>query len=134
MISLLVCLLLISINDIKEKKIPNSLVIAMYLIGVLNILSGRVSNAESIIGLLLLPIILLLVSKICNYALGMGDIKLISAIGFVLGFGSQIVILAVGMSLCLIVLAITRKKAIFLGPFISFGAFIALIIGQFIVK
>ena len=85
-------------------------------------------------GLLVLPIIILLVSMICKFKVGMGDIKLISAIGFMLGFWSQIVVLTAGMILCLIVLAITRKKMIFLGPFISFGVFVALIIGQFIVK
>ena len=131
---LIICLILISIKDIKERKIPNTLVVAIYFIGILNLISGRVSYAESIMGLLIMPVIILLVSKLFKYKVGMGDIKLISAIGFALGFGSQIVVLAVGMGLCLIVLAITRKKSIFLGPFISFGAFIALIIGRFIVK
>ena len=131
---LIICLILISIKDIKERKIPNTLIVAIYLIGILNLISGLVSYAESIEGLLIMPVIILLVSKLFKYKVGMGDIKLISAIGFALGFGIQIVILAVGMGLCLMVLAITRKKSIFLGPFISFGAFIALIIGQFIVK
>ena len=133
-ILLIICLLLVSINDIKKRKIPNSLVVAIFLIGILNLISGRVSYAESIAGLLIMPVIIFSVAKLCKFKLGMGDIKLISAIGFALGFGSQIVILAVGMSLCLIVLIYSRKKSIFLGPFISFGAFIALIIGQFIVK
>ena len=131
---LIICLILISIKDIKERTIPNTLVVAIYLIGILNLISGRVNYAESIMGLLIMPVIILLVSKLFKYKVGMGDIKLISAIGFALGFGSQIVVLAVGMGVCLMVLAITRKKAIFLGPFISFGAFIALIIGRFIVK
>ena len=126
---LIICLILISINDIKSKKIPNNLVIAIYLIGILNLISGQVSYAQSIAGLLILPIIILLVSKLSKFKVGIGDIKLISAIGFVLGFGSQLVILAAGMGLCLMVLVITRKKSIFLGPFISFGALFALIIG-----
>ena len=131
---LIICLILISIKDIKERKIPNTLIVAIYLIGILNLISGLVSYAESIEGLLIMPVVILLVSKLFKYKVGLGDVKLISAIGFALGFGRQILILAVGMGVCLMVLAITRKKSIFLGPFISFGAFIALIIGQFIVK
>ena len=128
-VELCLCLGLISISDIKEKKIPNSLVVAVYLIGILNLCAGRVSYADSIAGLSVMPIIILLVSKISKFKVGMGDVKLISAIGFALGFGSQMLILASGMTLCLMVLIITRKKSIFLGPFISFGALFALIIG-----
>ena len=128
-VELLLCLGLISISDIKNKIIPNSLILALYLIG---FYSGRVSNAESIIGATLLPVILIMLNSVFN--IGGGDIKLISALGFCLGFWSQMVILLVGMSLSLTVAVITRKKAIILGPFIIFGAIFALIMGDFLVK
>lgn len=128
-VELFLCLGLVSISDIKRKIIPNSLVVVLFLIG---IISGRVSNAESIMGATLLPAILML---LCNkYPLGGGDIKLISALGFCLGFWSQMVILVVGMTLSLTVAIISRKKAIILGPFIIFGAIYALIMGEFLVK
>lgn len=137
MISLLVCLLLISINDIREKKIPNSLVIAIYLIGLLNLisgrvsnacldLSGRVSNAEQIVGLLFIPLIILCIMTITKYKIGMGDIKLISAIGFGLGLWNQMIIILIGFGLALVTMK--KEKTIALGPFISIGVLITLII------
>ena len=128
-VELFLCLGLVSISDIRFKKIPNSLIVTLYLIG---IVTGRVSNAQSIIGVFVLPCILVLLSS--KFPIGGGDIKLISAIGFCLGFWYQMVILVVGMSLSLAVTLITRKKAIILGPFISFGAIFALIMGEFLVK
>ena len=125
----ILCLGLVSISDIRFKKIPNSLILALFLIG---ITTGRMSNVESTIGAFVLPCILIILSS--KYPIGGGDIKLISALGFCLGFWSQMVILAVGMSLSLTVAAITRKKAIILGPFIIFGVIFALIMGDFLVK
>lgn len=128
-VELLLCLGLVSISDIRFKKIPNSLIVALFLIG---IVTRRMSGAESIIGATLLPCILVFLS--CKFPIGGGDIKLISALGFCLGFWCQMLILVVGMSLSLAVKLITRKKAIILGPFISFGAIFALIMGEFLVK
>ncbi|MCR5430479.1 MAG: A24 family peptidase [Eubacterium sp.] len=128
-VELLLCLGLVSISDIRFKKIPDSLVASIFLIG---IISGRVSNAQSIVGAFVLPAILMLLSS--KFSIGGGDIKLISALGFCIGFWCQMVILVVGMSLSLVVTLITRKKAVILGPFISFGGLIALIMGDFLVK
>lgn len=128
-VELFLCLGLVSISDIKRKIIPNSLVVALFLIGIAD---GRVSSVESIIGVFVLPLVLMLLS--CKYPIGGGDIKLISALGFCLGFWCQMVILAIGMSLSLTVAIISRKKAIILGPFIIFGAIFALIMGEFLVK
>ena len=128
-VELFLCLGLVSISDIRFKKIPDSLVASIFLIG---IIAGRVSYAQSIVGAFVLPAILMLLSS--KFPMGGGDIKLISALGFCLGFWCQMVILVVGMSLSLAVTLITRKKAIILGPFISFGAIFALIMGEFLVK
>lgn len=128
-VELLLCLGLVSISDIRFKKIPNSLIVALFMIGIVN---GSACNVESIVGAILLPVILMVLNT--KYPIGGGDIKLISALGFYLGFWYQMVILSVGMSLSLAVTLITRKKAIILGPFISFGAIFALIMGEFLVK
>lgn len=128
-VELLLCLGLVSISDIRFKKIPNSLIVAIFLIG---IITRGICNAESIIGMIVLPIVLLLLSK--KYPIGGGDIKLISALGFCLGFWSQMTVLLVGMSISLTMTVVSGKKVIILGPFISFGAIFALIIGFFLVK
>ncbi len=72
----------------------------------------------------------------------MGDVKLISAIGFCLGFWNQVLAVFVGLFICIVYLFgrfINNKGqkfsvTIFLGPFISFGVLFALIIDKIIVK
>ena len=72
----------------------------------------------------------------------MGDLKLISAIGFCLGFWNQL--LAVFIGFCVFIIYLFSRfiknkeqkfsETIFLGPFISFGVLFALIISKIIVK
>ncbi len=72
----------------------------------------------------------------------MGDVKLISAIGFCLGFWNQLFVVLIGFG-SLIVYIFSRfiknkgqkfRKTYILGPFISFGVLFTLIIGKIIVK
>ena len=130
--SLIASLILVSINDIKTSKIPNSLIVTLYLIGLLNLIDGRVSYALTLTGLVVLPLLVLAATLITGYKIGGGDIKLISALGVVLGFWMLIEAIFIGMIFCLIF--IIKRKEIYLGPFISLGAFVSLIITNFIVK
>lgn len=133
---------MLSVYDIKERRIPNSLVASIYLLGLIGLCSGRVSNAEYFVGLVVLPLISLALIKITNYKIGMGDVKLISAIGFCLGFWNQVLAVFVGFFICIVYLfgRLIKNKGqkfsvtIFLGPFISFGVLFALIIDKIIVK
>ncbi|MBP5772916.1 MAG: prepilin peptidase [Eubacterium sp.] len=139
---LLICLILISVFDVKEKRIPNSLVVSIFLLGLIGLCAGRVSYAESIVGFVVLPLIMLLLSRVTGYKIGMGDIKLISAIGFCLGFWDQLFAILIGFGTCFVYLLSTLIKnkgrefrnTYILGPFISFGVLFTLIINKIIVK
>ena len=139
---IIICLILLSVYDVKERRIPNSLVVSIYLLGLIGLCSGRVSSAESLVGLLALPLIIMALIRITKYKIGMGDVKLISAIGFCLGFWNQVLAVFVGLLICILYLFgrfIKNKEqkfseTIFLGPFISFGVLFALIIDKIIVK
>ncbi len=139
---LIICLILLSVYDVKERRIPNSLVVPVYLLGLIGLCRGRVSGVESFAGLFVLPLIILVLLKNTKYKIGMGDVKLISAIGFCLGFWNQVLAVFVGLLICLVYLFgrfIKNKKqkfseTIFLGPFISFGVLFTLIISKIIVK
>ena len=139
---IIICLILLSVYDVKERRIPNSLVVSIYLLGLIGLCSGRVSSAESLAGLLALPLIIMALIRITKYKIGMGDVKLISAIGFCLGFWNQVLAVFAGLLICIIYLFgrfIKNKKqkfseTIFLGPFISFGVLFTLIISKIIVK
>ena len=133
---IIICLILLSVYDVKERRIPNNLVVSIYLLGLIGLCHGRVSNAESLVGLLALPLIIMALLRITKYKIGMGDVKLISAIGFCLGFWNQVLAVFVGLFICIVYLFgrfIKNKgqkfgETIFLGPFISFGVLFALII------
>ena len=139
---IIICIILLSIYDVKEKRIPNSLVVSIYLLGLIGLCRGRVSGVESFAGLFVLPLIILVLLKITKYKIGMGDVKLLSAIGFCIGFWNQVLAVFVGLLICILYLFvrfIKNKKqklseTIFLGPFISFGVLFALIIDKIIVK
>ncbi len=139
---IIICLILLSVYDVKERRIPNSLVVSIYLLGLIGLCSGRVSSAESLVGLLALPLIIMALIRITKYKIGMGDVKLISAIGFCLGFWNQVLAVFVGLLICILYLFgrfIKNKEqkfseTIFLGPFISFGVLFTLIISKIIVK
>ena len=139
---LIICLILISVYDVKERRIPNSLVVSIYLLGLIGLCSRRVSSAESLVGLLALPLIIMALIKITKYKIGMGDVKLISAIGFCFGFWNQVLAVFIGLFICIVYLFgrfIKNKEkkfseTIFLGPFISFGVLFTLIISKIIVK
>ena len=80
----------------------------------------------SIIGLLVPMIVLLILSAITKDGLGMGDIKILSALGFVMGLESVLYTLFYGMLICAFYIMIFNKKAtrtlnIPLGPFIFIG-------------
>lgn len=139
---LIICLILLSVYDVKERRIPNSLVVSIYLLGLIGLCSRRVSSAESLVGLLALPLIIMALIRITKYKIGMGDVKIISAIGFCLGFWNQLLAVFAGLFICIIYLFsrfIKNKEqkfseTIILGPFISFGVLFALIICKIIVK
>ena len=139
---IIICLILLSVYDVKERRIPNSLVVSIYLLGLIGLCSGRVSSAESLAGLLALPLMIMALIRITKYKIGMGDVKLLSAIGFCIGFWNQVLAVFVGLLICIIYLFgrfIKNKEqkfseTIFLGPFISFGVLFALIIDKIIVK
>ena len=133
---------MLSVYDVKERRIPNSLVVPVYLLGLIGLCRGRVSCAESFVGLFVFPLIILVLLKITKYKIGMGDVKLISAIGFCIGFWNQVLAVFAGLLICIIYLFgrfIKNKEqkfneTIILGPFISFGVLFALIISKIIVK
>ncbi|MBR3173694.1 MAG: prepilin peptidase [Eubacterium sp.] len=101
---IIICLILLSVYDVKERRIPNSLVASIYLLGLIGLCSGRVSNSEYFVGLVVLPLIILALIKITKYKIGMGDVKLISAIGSCIGFWNQVLAVFAGLLICIIYL------------------------------
>lgn len=117
-------LLLISYTDYKSCEIPDALNLFILLLKGIKIFFFNYSFENSIIGFGVYPIILLViygyVSNIVGKELiGFGDVKLLSSIGFYIGYSSLFavvyyynIICLVGIVLCYVILKIVKKKEI----------------------
>jgi leader peptidase (prepilin peptidase)/N-methyltransferase len=137
----------ITIIDLKEMIIPDCLVISVLVISIIHKccnyfmygISPEIIN--SIVGLLVAGGIFLAIVLLSRGGMGGGDVTLIGALGFVLGF--KIVFLNILLSFVLgaiisvFLLATkikTRKDPIPFGPFIVLGFFLTVLWGQDIIN
>ena len=142
MIFLTTILSIISIIDFKYKIIPNRIIAAIFIFGVLfNIINKTVTVGNMITGFFIISIPLLIMSIILKGSMGGGDIKLMAVIGAFLGWKIIIVaflITSIIASVTSIILILSRKikrnDMIPYGPFLSMGIFIASLYGEKIIS
>ena len=130
------------IIDAKTHRIPNPLVLCGLGFGTVLLPFEFLFRREgflstlltSVVGLLLCGLIFYIMSKLTKDGIGMGDVKLIASMGWILGFAATFTAVLLAMILCsltAVVLLLTRIKrkndAIPMGPFLFFG-YIAMLI------
>lgn len=135
-----------AVSDFFIKKIPNFLPLTFLASGVIILIfeyffmreSFFLLLGSSLIGLVVGFIILLLMSIITKGGIGMGDVKLISTMGFLTGIAASFYTFVLASFLCLavtIVLLITKvkkmKDELPFGPFIFIGYIFVVILGRF---
>lgn len=148
-VKVIVCtqlLMAASMIDFFIKIIPNKLTLTMLVFGVMFLIAEFAFMRDNfqelflaaLIGLIASFVILLIMSLATKGGLGMGDVKLISAVGFLIGIAGVFYSLTYGLLLCLAVsltLLAMRKKTLkdFLpfGPFFFIGFVISIVIGTF---
>ena len=137
MICFIILLVLISWRDFKTQEIPNGYVLAVAFLGVAAMLfTNNVTLAERLLGGICISVPLILINLLRPNAFGGGDIKLMAAAGFYLGwqltlFSFFIAVLTAGVYA--IWLLLTKKKAanahFAFGPFLCFGMLLAVVAG-----
>ncbi len=132
-ISFILILIVISIVDIKQRKIYNEAVAALFVPAIVSFfVFPEVSLTSRLLGAILISGMMLLVSLIRPGAFGGGDIKMMVPVGFMLGAEAVwkawliAVFMAAGYSLCLLA-ARKHKRIIPFGPFLCLGS--ALVFG-----
>lgn len=90
-LSLIAIFFLISIKDLKEKEIPNSLTLGIIFLGILKNIFLYENFEKSFLGLSVFPVIFLFIygyvsDFLKREVVGFGDIKLLGGIGFYLGY------------------------------------------------
>jgi leader peptidase (prepilin peptidase)/N-methyltransferase len=132
-------MLALSVIDVRHRIIPNRLVYPSLLafgayIVVIALAGGGLDAVRAAIGMLAYGGSLLLVAIVSPRGMGMGDVKLASLIGLVLGaLGLRYVAVAAGAGILMggvggiaaLIGGVSRKQAIPFGPFMAAGALVA---------
>lgn len=136
-------LIVIAFIDFKHQIIPDSMWITVLIGGVIVYADEIVRDGFNIkslvnrlIGFFCVSIFLLLIGMLYKGGMGGGDIKLMAAAGFLLGWQNIILALMAGALIGVIYLGITRslkkgdmKKAVPFGPHLAAGIFVAMYFG-----
>lgn len=135
-----------AVIDLFIKKIPNKLTMLIFFFGLLSLVyellffrtKFKLYLISSLIGLIASFLVLFIMSILTKGGLGMGDVKLISAVGFVMGIANVIYSFTYALIICLVfsvILILTHTKKmkdeIPFGPFYFIGFVISICLGTF---
>lgn len=128
--------------DYRCHRIPNAVVLSGYGAGLLLLAVELVFQPENalrsllaaLIGASFCLVLLYLLARLTKEGVGMGDVKLLSALGWLVGLVPALIALFLAMILCAlaaVVLLLSKKKSrkdvLPLGPFLFLGYFILII-------
>lgn len=138
-------LLVLGFIDLKEKIIPNKLIVSGIIFwAVLSLVEIFIAHTSwqqvlffSLIGAGVCGGILFVIALIVKSALGMGDVKMFFVIGLLYGLTNtysillfSILVMAVISIILLIAKKVTRKTAIPMAPFVAFGFLLNVLMGM----
>lgn len=137
---IIIMLLIISFIDIKKMIIPDCILLVGFIVSLIYLVLSKNINIGNIIGSFIGFIIFLVLALITS-AMGGGDIKLISLLGFIFGVNGVLFIifysfvLGAIISLFLLCLKIKEKSdSIAFAPFISLATYFYIFYGLNIIK
>lgn len=127
----------IAMIDLDTMEIPDGLNICIVIIGLLSLFVMDIDLVSRIIGIFVLSVPLIILNFMIPDAFGGGDIKLLAACGFLLGWqrllvGMFIAVMVAGVYAFYLLIShkVERNGHIAFGPYICFGMFLALFYGQ----
>jgi leader peptidase (prepilin peptidase)/N-methyltransferase len=131
-------LIVIALVDASIQEIPDSMNLVIFLCGIIAIWGWpEIGIVPRLIGILCISLPLFLLSLLIDGAFGMGDVKLMAAAGFLLGWQHTLLAFFIalilggvyGMSL-LVLRKKGRKDHFAFGPALAVGIFAALLFGD----
>ncbi|MBM7562914.1 prepilin peptidase [Fusibacter tunisiensis] len=127
MIAFIMLLTYAAIIDLKTRKIPDHIPVLIILIGLI-----EMEPMSAVLGLIFVPLPFFIMALLKENSIGGGDIKLMGACGFYLGFQAGYVASVLGLTLAILIhfaySVIGSKKAnesIALAPYLGAGCLIA---------
>ncbi|CCU79390.1 Leader peptidase (Prepilin peptidase) / N-methyltransferase [Halanaerobium saccharolyticum subsp. saccharolyticum DSM 6643] len=135
---LISALIAVTVIDYKYMIIPNKITYPLIVISVLSaIIFDYLTIFQSLLGIVIPSLLLLIVAFIFKGGMGMGDVKLVAAIGGFMGWSYTLAGIFLGsllgsiIGLSLMGLGIIgRKTRIPFGPFICIGAVVMIFFGD----
>jgi leader peptidase (prepilin peptidase) / N-methyltransferase len=134
---LLTTLAAVTLTDLEQRLIPNSILIAAAVVGVAIAATAPSELGQRAIAAAAAGGFFLLAALAFPRGMGMGDVKLAAVIGLYLGRGAApaILIALLGGAVAGIAIiaregAAGRKQAVPFGPFLAFGALVGLLAGN----
>ena len=128
-------LLVLSVIDWREFIIPNGINLVIFLLGVARLVTDLQNWLLYLIGMVSVGLVFLLLHVATGgNGLGMGDVKLVTAAGLLLGWPKMILAILVGsLSGALIHSARMKRGAgrkLAFGPYLAAGIWLAALVGQ----
>lgn len=128
-------LLVLSVIDWREFIIPNGINLVIFLLGVVRLVTDLQNWLLYLIGMVSVGLVFLLLHVATGgNGLGMGDVKLVTAAGLLLGWPKMILAILVGsLSGALIHSARMKRGAgrkLAFGPYLAAGIWLAALVGQ----
>lgn len=128
MVALGVVLTYISIVDYIVQKIPNTMVLYLFLIKLIDVAMTREKWVETSLAFILFLIVMAILYRFSKGGLGAGDVKLIAVVAFYLGLEQTclVLILACGLIICYALIRWLFKKhhwkaSVPMAPFVLVG-------------
>lgn len=131
-------LLALSVVDARTQEIPPAFPIAIFVLGIISIWTmGNLSLLERIIGFFVVSLPMYLIVLLVPGGFGGGDIKLMAAAGFFLGWKITLISFLIALllggiygALLLILQKKGRKDHFAFGPFLCIGMFVGFYRGE----
>lgn len=131
-------LLAVTMIDFDTMTIPNGLVISLFIMGVIHyFILPDVDLVTRMIGMVSVSGIMFLITLLIPDSFGGGDIKLMAASGFLLGWANNLLAAFIGILIAggyatylLMTKKNSRKDHIAFGPYLCIGIYIALLYGN----
>ena len=130
-----------SLVDREIQELPEELNILIGILGLLHLMTDLGNWSEYLIGAVLVSGLFLLIGLVKyrgQETMGGGDVKLMAALGLLLGWKSILVVMILGCflgaTIHLVLMAVLKKgRQLAFGPYLSAGALITMLCGQKII-
>ena len=127
-------LMVLSVIDWRTFTIPNGINLAIFLLGVVRLVTDIDNWLLYLIGMVSVSLVFLLLHMLTGgQGLGMGDVKLVAAAGLLLGWQKMILAILVGSVAGVLIHSVRMKggagRKLAFGPYLAAGIWFAALVG-----